>query len=154
MTSTSATEEFRTLKHQPRLVSKNSLYNIKHVGTHGKGKYLMHDFFTTMVDTKWRWNVLIFVSGFVITWLLFALFYWLVSKLHGDLNDVKTTSLRPCFENVNSFTAAYLFSIETQTTIGYGFRYDRRMPVRGGRRYTTKHRGGGSTGRPSRTCSG
>lgn len=123
MTSTSATEEFRTLKHQPRLVSKNSLYNIKHVGTHGKGKYLMHDFFTTMVDTKWRWNVLIFVSGFVITWLLFALFYWLVSKLHGDLNDVKTTSLRPCFENVNSFTAAYLFSIETQTTIGYGFRY-------------------------------
>lgn len=123
MTSTPTTEEFRILKHQPRLVSKNSMYNIKHVGTQGKGKYLMHDFFTTMVDTKWRWNVLIFVSGFVITWLLFALFYWLVSKLHGDLNDVKTTSLRPCFENVNSFTAAYLFSIETQTTIGYGFRY-------------------------------
>lgn len=80
MTSTPTTEEFRILKHQPRLVSKNSMYNIKHVGTQGKGKYLMHDFFTTMVDTKWRWNVLIFVSGFVITWLLFALFYWLVSK--------------------------------------------------------------------------
>lgn len=40
MTSTPTTEEFRILKHQPRLVSKNSMYNIKHVGTQGKVFYL------------------------------------------------------------------------------------------------------------------
>ncbi|XP_061165952.1 inward rectifier potassium channel 2-like [Saccostrea echinata] len=116
-------EENRPFRHRPRLVSKNSTYNIKTVGIRGKGKHLMNDFFTTMVDTKWRWNMLIFVSGFVITWLFFALFYWLVSKLHGDISDVKATDKTPCFENVDSFTTAYLFSIETQTTIGYGFRY-------------------------------
>ncbi|XP_062586173.1 inward rectifier potassium channel 2-like [Saccostrea cucullata] len=117
------TEEFRPFRHRPRLVSKHSTYNIKTVGIRGKGIHLMNDFFTTMVDTKWRWNMLIFVSGFVITWLFFALFYWLVSKLHGDISDVKATDKTPCFENVDSFTTAYLFSIETQTTIGYGFRY-------------------------------
>jgi hypothetical protein len=116
-------EEIRPLNRRPRLVSKHSTYNIKTVGIPGKRKHLMSDLFTTMVDTKWRWNMLIFVSGFVVTWLFFALFYWLVSKLHGDLSDVNATHTMPCFENVNSFTAAYLFSIETQTTIGYGFRY-------------------------------
>ncbi|XP_078318761.1 ATP-sensitive inward rectifier potassium channel 12-like [Crassostrea virginica] len=123
MRSSNTAEEIRNAKKRPRLVSKNSMYNIKAVGIRGKGIHLIHDFFTTMVDTKWRWNMLIFVSGFVVTWLLFALFYWLVSKYHGDLSDVKAADLTPCFENVNSFTAAYLFSIETQTTIGYGFRY-------------------------------
>ncbi|XP_048763674.1 inward rectifier potassium channel 2-like [Ostrea edulis] len=123
MTTMNTTEEVRPFRRRPRLVSRNSTYNIKTVGIPGKGKHLMSDFFTTMVDTKWRWNMLIFVSGFVVTWLFFALFYWLISKLHGDLSDVNATHTTPCFENVNSFTAAYLFSIETQTTIGYGFRY-------------------------------
>lgn len=72
----------------------------------------MYDFFIIMVDIKWRWNVFIFVSGFVIMWLLFVLFYWLVLKFYGDLNDVKIISLRLCFENVNFFMVVYLFLIE------------------------------------------
>lgn len=72
----------------------------------------MYDFFIIMVDIKWRWNVFIFVSGFVIMWLLFVLFYWLVLKFYGDLNDVKIIILRLCFENVNFFMVVYLFLIE------------------------------------------
>lgn len=29
----------------------------------------------------------------------------------------------PCVNNLHGFTSAFLFSIETQTTIGYGSRY-------------------------------
>lgn len=72
----------------------------------------MYDFFIIMVDIKWRWNVFIFVSGFVIMWLLFVLFYWIVLKFYGDLNDVKIIILRLCFENVNFFMVVYLFLIE------------------------------------------
>lgn len=56
-------------------------------------------------------------------WLLFVLFYWLVLKFYGDLNDVKIISLRLCFENVNFFMVVYLFLIEMQMIIGYGFCY-------------------------------
>ena len=41
-------------------------------------------------------------------------YYWLV-------ND--TSYARPvCFENVNSFKTAFLFFVETETTVGYGKR--------------------------------
>ena len=41
-------------------------------------------------------------------------YYWLV-------ND--TQYYRPvCFENVNSFQTAFLFFVETETTVGYGKR--------------------------------
>ena len=59
--------------------------------------------------------------GFVLTWLLFATYYFLLCFLHGDLEPdhrVDNSTWIPCVENVNSFTEAYLFSIETMSTIG------------------------------------
>ncbi|KAK3095990.1 hypothetical protein FSP39_021783 [Pinctada imbricata] len=106
-----------------RLVTAGGRYNIKYIGITGQRKQFLNDFFTTMVDTRWRWNILMFIGGFIVTWLLFALFYYLVSKFHGDLIEEMPENWTPCFENINSFQSAFLFSIETQTTIGYGYRY-------------------------------
>ncbi len=40
----------------------------------------------------------------------------------GDLDHLEDESWTPCVNNVNGFISAFLFSIETETTIGYGHR--------------------------------
>ncbi|XP_061081205.1 inward rectifier potassium channel 16-like [Conger conger] len=77
------------------------------------------DIFTTLVESRWRVMFLIFSLSYIVSWLLFGLLYWVIALAHGDLTDPGT---RPCVENVRSFAAAFLFSMETQATIGYGFR--------------------------------
>ncbi|KAM8845053.1 inward rectifier potassium channel 16-like [Spinachia spinachia] len=80
--------------------------------------YLM-DIFTTLVEIRWRVMFLIFVLSYTLSWIFFGLCFWLIAFAHGDVSDVDTT---PCVENVRGFTGAFLFSMETQATIGYGFR--------------------------------
>ncbi|MCL4149127.1 UNVERIFIED_CONTAM: hypothetical protein GTU68_060893 [Idotea baltica] len=45
----------------------------------------------------------------------------MIIKIHGD--DIVPPSNQSCLMNVQTFTGAFLYSIETQHTIGYGFRY-------------------------------
>ncbi|XP_034046342.1 inward rectifier potassium channel 16-like [Thalassophryne amazonica] len=80
--------------------------------------YLM-DIFTTLVEIRWRMMLLMFSLSYILSWLFFGLCYWIIAYVHGDI--ISETD-RPCVENVRSFTAAFLFSMETQATIGYGFR--------------------------------
>ncbi|KAG7248807.1 hypothetical protein CRUP_001019 [Coryphaenoides rupestris] len=87
--------------------------------------YLM-DIYTTLVEIRWRVMLLLFSLSYILSWLLFALLYWLIAFVHGDLlQDLDLAAdppPPPCVENVRTFTAAFLFSMETQATIGYGFR--------------------------------
>lgn len=80
--------------------------------------YLM-DIFTTLVEIRWRVMFLIFFLSYILSWLFFGLCFWLIAFVHGDVGDVDNA---PCVENVRGFTGAFLFSMETQATIGYGFR--------------------------------
>ncbi|XP_053300397.1 inward rectifier potassium channel 16-like [Pleuronectes platessa] len=80
--------------------------------------YLM-DFFTTLVEIRWRVMLLVFSLSYILSWLLFGLCYWLIAFVHGDIDD---NDNEPCVYNVRGFTGAFLFSMETQATIGYGFR--------------------------------
>lgn len=45
-----------------------------------------------------------------------------LSRNRGDLDHLEDESWTPCVNNVNGFVSAFLFSIETETTIGYGHR--------------------------------
>ncbi|XP_059140968.1 ATP-sensitive inward rectifier potassium channel 12-like [Physella acuta] len=98
-------------------------HNIVSVGIEDKYKKFLSDLYTTLIDIQWRWNILIFVSGFVVCWVVFAGLYYLLCYLHGDMEEEQEPSFTPCLENVRTFTAAYLFSIETMMTIGYGSRF-------------------------------
>ncbi|XP_010114040.1 PREDICTED: G protein-activated inward rectifier potassium channel 3-like, partial [Chlamydotis macqueenii] len=40
----------------------------------------------------------------------------------GDLDHLEDHAWTPCVNNLNGFVSAFLFSIETETTIGYGHR--------------------------------
>lgn len=75
------------------------------------------------MDVKWRWTILVFAMSFIGTWSAFASIWWLIAYSHGDLpmnQDISpnATVPTPCVTQITSFTSAFLFSIETQFTIG------------------------------------
>ena len=80
------------------------------------------DFFTTMIDLKWRFIFLIFALAFVGGWVMFALIWYIICITHDDHIKKDNADWNKCVENVYDFQTALLFSIETQHTIGYGFR--------------------------------
>lgn len=77
------------------------------------------DIFTSLVTIRWRVMLLIFASSYILSWLFFGILFWVIALAHGDIQD---STNNPCVFEVRSFTAAFLFSLETQTTIGYGYR--------------------------------
>ncbi|KAM5171177.1 ATP-sensitive inward rectifier potassium channel 8 [Mantella aurantiaca] len=112
----------RDRQHKARFVAKNGACNVAHKNIREQGRFLQ-DVFTTLVDLKWRHTLVIFTMSFLCSWLLFAMMWWLVAFGHGDM-DIQENHLNwePCVANVRSFTAAFLFSIEVQVTIGFGGR--------------------------------
>ena len=58
------------------------------------------------------------------SWLLFAGVWYLTFSLHGDFDpaNMANESFVPCADNIKGFTSCFLFSVETQHTIGYGGR--------------------------------
>ncbi|XP_039253895.2 uncharacterized protein LOC120330964 [Styela clava] len=113
-------------RRQTRFVMKNGHCNVRHGNVEDRSRYLS-DLFTTLVDLDWRYNVMIFTTTYTITWLVFAFVWWFMAYYRGDLNkdgegDCDKDPEPVCVIGINSFTSAFLFSIETQVTIGYGTR--------------------------------
>ncbi|XP_068854991.1 G protein-activated inward rectifier potassium channel 3 [Aphelocoma coerulescens] len=109
-----------TRKRQ-RYVEKDGKCNVQHGNVRETYRYLT-DIFTTLVDLKWRFSLLIFILAYALTWLFFGLIWWVIAYSRGDLEHLGDHSWTPCVNNLNGFVSAFLFSIETETTIGYGHR--------------------------------
>ncbi|ESN90489.1 hypothetical protein HELRODRAFT_122071, partial [Helobdella robusta] len=109
-------------KNNQRLVFKDGSCNVTTGNIMERRRKYLVDIFTTLVDMKWRYNFLMFVSGFLASWLFFAVCWFIVTISHEDHINYGNENWKPCLGNVYDFTTALLFSIETQQTIGYGFR--------------------------------
>ncbi|XP_067093427.1 ATP-sensitive inward rectifier potassium channel 14 [Osmerus mordax] len=144
--SSSSRHHARRSSRRPRhrFVGKDGRCNVAFVNMSERGQRYLSDLFTTCVDIRWRWMLVIFTLSFLLSWLLFGFAFWLIATAHGDLadrlhpgsgaspgageagpggvSDREAEAEEPCFFQVNSFMAAFLFSLETQTSIGYGFR--------------------------------
>lgn len=80
--------------------------NVKHGNVEGKYRYFS-DLFTTLVDLKWRWNLLIFCSCYVLSWFFFACIWFSIALIHNDIpEDTPMPSISqnnyqdyPAFEN-------------------------------------------------------
>ncbi|XP_076137394.1 G protein-activated inward rectifier potassium channel 4 [Alosa pseudoharengus] len=108
-------------KRRQRYVEKDGKCNVHHGNVRETYRYLT-DIFTTLVDLKWRLNLLVFTMVYTTTWVFFGLIWWLIAYIRGDLDHTDDNDWTPCVNNLNGFVSAFLFSIETETTIGYGYR--------------------------------
>ena len=122
---------------QCRFMARNGRYLVKHKGKAKRHQRYVNDFFTTFVDMKWRYTLLSFALFFIVSWLFFAGCYYLIESIRyhrrknrWDEEDAATNSTTTipepsygfCVSEVtkeNLFTGMFLFSLETQTTIGY-----------------------------------
>ncbi|XP_073457809.1 G protein-activated inward rectifier potassium channel 4-like [Lithobates pipiens] len=108
-------------KRRQRYVEKDGKCNVHHGNVRERYRYLT-DIFTTLVDLKWRFNLLVFTMVYTITWIFFGFIWWLIAYIRGDFDHIDDSTWTPCVDKLNGFVSAFLFSIETETTIGYGYR--------------------------------
>ena len=99
-----------------RLVSKDGIVDIKYKNIPGIKKHYMTDIFHTLIDAKWRYILILFALSFIVSWLIFGTSWFAIVK--WDKNHTH----RVCIDNVHDWVSAFLFSIEIQTTIGFGGR--------------------------------
>lgn len=107
-----------------RLVTKDGRCNIEfgNIKYHNHFAFLV-DFFTTIVEIRWHFILLLFIASFTGSWFIFSLLWHWIAKSNVDLIGQNfTASHAHCIVNVNDLTTAFLNSLETQTTIGYGGR--------------------------------
>lgn len=110
--------------HKTRLVTKDGRCNIEY----GNVKYSKHfaflaDFWTTLVEARWRFVFFNFTATHTLTWFIFGLLWYWIVRNNGDLTwQNPSPDHTPCVWGVAGLTTAYLYSLETQTTIGYGVR--------------------------------
>ncbi|XP_029996322.1 ATP-sensitive inward rectifier potassium channel 12 [Sphaeramia orbicularis] len=123
-----------------RFVKKNGQCNVVFTNMDEKRQRYLADIFTTCVDIRWRYLLLIFCTSFMLSWLFFGIIFYSVSLAHGDFEETSMITVgghlgptsghtgggqsqkMPCILHVHGFVGALLFSMETQTTIGYGWR--------------------------------
>ncbi|KAA8588211.1 hypothetical protein FQN60_001405, partial [Etheostoma spectabile] len=110
-------------RKRQRFVDKNGRCNVQHGNLGGETSRYLSDLFTTLVDLKWRWNLFIFILTYTVAWLFMASMWWCIAYIRGDLNRAHNDKYTPCVANVYNFPSAFLFFIETEATIGYGYRY-------------------------------
>lgn len=105
----------RKMRRQ-RLMNKSGRIHVDYVNVPGRGQlYYLSDHFTTLIDARWRYVFLIFSLAFLVSWLVFGSIWW-------GIYSYRIKQGTQCIEKVSSWTSAFLFSLETQTTIGYGGR--------------------------------
>uniref|UniRef100_A0A2K6KD81 Potassium inwardly rectifying channel subfamily J member 4 n=1 Tax=Rhinopithecus bieti TaxID=61621 RepID=A0A2K6KD81_RHIBE len=72
-------------KRRNRFVKKNGQCNVYFANLSNKSQRYMADIFTTCVDTRWRYMLMIFSAAFLVSWLFFGLLFWCIAFFHGDL---------------------------------------------------------------------
>lgn len=112
-------------KFRKRVVQKSGECNVTPSNVAKRRRRYLQDIFTTLVDVQWRWTLLVFAMSFMMSWLVFAVIWYIIAYTHGDLEEANQSDKgwTPCVVNIYSFTSCFLFSVETQHTIGYGSRH-------------------------------
>ncbi|KAK7475053.1 hypothetical protein BaRGS_00033734 [Batillaria attramentaria] len=113
----------RTSRPRRSLIRKEGQSNVQFKGVRRKTHRYVKDLFISFLDLKWRYVVLIFFAAFFVFYGVFGVAYYFLAWLHGDFENLDNPDYVPCIENMEGAWDAFLFSVETQSTIGYGIIY-------------------------------
>ncbi|XP_060558867.1 G protein-activated inward rectifier potassium channel 4-like [Ruditapes philippinarum] len=105
------------------IMKKNGKYRVRYAGLNGYKRKYLNDLYISMIDLKWRYAFALFFNMYLLSFLFFGIMWWIIAYNHGDFDHVNDPAWEPCVSSVYSFPKCLLFSIETQTTIGYGVAY-------------------------------
>ena len=108
------TSTISELFQRNRFVSPDGEFDIRYYNIPDFTERFYYDLFHTLIDARWRWIAVMFSMCFIISWLVFGTLWWAIYMIRRTPEK--------CISTVDSWTSAFLFSIETQTTIGYGGR--------------------------------
>ncbi|KAL1502010.1 hypothetical protein ABEB36_007223 [Hypothenemus hampei] len=112
-----------------RVVRKSGRLNTFLKKLPNKSLYYIRDFGNTLLTLQWRW---ILTTLCLVNFACFVLFSWLwmfLAKISGDFDQEYQASGtlnntdKACIVNARTFAGYFLLSIETMTTVGYGYRY-------------------------------
>jgi len=115
-------------KLRKRIVSKRGNINVGKTKVSKRKRKYLNDIFNTMLDLQWRYVHIVFLLSFFLSWLAFAGVWYLILYIHGDFepghlpDQQEKSGWIPCVLQIKNFASVFLFSIETQHTIGYGSR--------------------------------
>ncbi|XP_075986265.1 G protein-activated inward rectifier potassium channel 3-like [Anticarsia gemmatalis] len=104
-----------------RVVLKNGEENVP-VRSNIPAKSIKYarDIVNTVINSKWRFILLMMVVAHFVFWFVFAAIWLAVaSSYQDDIGDGK----EHCVTGTQSFAGLLMMSVETQMTIGYGVRY-------------------------------
>jgi len=85
---------------------------------------IVKDLFISAIHLSWSWTFFYFFGSYFLSWFFFSIIWYLIGLSHGDFDPVTISEEGHvvCVDNMVDFTSAFLYSIETQHTIGYGGR--------------------------------
>lgn len=111
-------------KRPSRLVNKDGHCNVEYGKMNLRNYFTyMLDIWSTSVDIRWYSFTFFYVASFIFSWFIFTLLWYWVAYSNGDLwYQNPPANHSACVLYVYDLTTAYLFSVETQLTIGYGYR--------------------------------
>jgi len=119
-------QKVKKMNKKKRVVLKDGLTNVTYKNISKKRRRYISDLYTTLLDSSWTYCVLMFTTSFYGSWIFFGGVYYLICLLHGDLLEENLprsgSEWTPCILETDGFAACFLFSLETQHTIGYGTR--------------------------------
>jgi len=119
-------QKTKKMNKRKRVVLKNGLTNVTYKNISMKRRKYVSDLYTTLLDSSWTYCVLMFTTSFYGSWTIFGGIYYIICHLHGDFKQDHLQSANsswvPCISAIDGFAACFLFSLETQHTIGYGTR--------------------------------
>ncbi|XP_045507219.1 G protein-activated inward rectifier potassium channel 3-like [Colias croceus] len=85
-----------------------------------KSMKYFRDIVNTVINSKWRYLILLMVCAHFLFWMFFASIWYVVSASYQeDIGDGK----EHCVTGTSSFAGMLMMAVETQMTIGYGVRF-------------------------------
>lgn len=100
-----------------RIINKKGIANIDRINI--KQFKFISDYFNTIIDLHWCYIITLFSLAFLSSWLLFTVFWYVAALVYFNYYEIECVS---GLEHNTAFYDYFLFSIETQQTIGYGTR--------------------------------